>query len=105
MTDELKAKAEEISSSDTMDATIAIPQPIPEPIEDYDYPDYDDDEDDDYVSTPEGKAQVERFIKAYENGETIFFTDEEHTLFYKECFILTKEERQAIFERFLAKQK
>jgi len=104
--EEIKAKAED--NIDTLNVALATAQPMPEPIEDYDYPDDEDDDDeflDGYVSTPEGKALVERFVRAYENGETIFFTDEEHTLFYKECFVLTKEERQAIHDRFLAKQK
>jgi len=93
--DELKAE----DNTDTLDATIAIAQPMPEPIEDYDDIDIDDHEYDDYVSTPEGKAIVERFFKAGETGETIFFTEEENTTFFKECFLLTKEERQALQEK------
>jgi len=94
--DELKAE----DNTDTLDASIAIAQPMPEPIEYYDDIDIDDDEYDDYVSTPEGKALIERFFRAYENREPVTFEDDELDIFYKECFILTKEELQALRERY-----
>jgi len=99
---ELKAE----DNTETLDASIAIAQPMPEPIEDYDDLDIDDDEFlDGYVSTPEGKALIERSLRQYETGEQIIFADEELDVFFKECLLLTKEERQAMHERVQAKYK
>jgi len=106
--DEIKAKAEAEDNIDTLNVALATAQPMPEPIEDYDDLDYDDDDDeflDGYVSTPEGKALVERFYNHYENGKPIIFEDEELHIFFKECLLLTDEERLALHERYPVKQK
>jgi len=111
--DEMKAKAEVLLSSD-YNATVANILPVSLPIEDdlttdsydeYDEIEIDDDEYSDYVSTPEGKALVERSYKQFENGEPITFTEDEWYSFFRECLLLSQEERQALHERVLAKNK
>jgi len=98
--DDIKAE----DNTDTLDATIAIAQPMPEPIEDYDDIDIDDDEFlDGYASTPEGKALVERFYN--HSGGNFIFEEGELEIFVKECLLLTDEERLALHERMLAKKK
>jgi len=102
--DELKAKAED--NTDTLNAAIASAHPMPEPIEEYDYLDDEDDDDeflDGYVSTPEGKALVERFCS--HSGGNFTFEESELNIFKKECLLLTDEERQALHERTQAKKK
>jgi len=108
--DEMKAKAEVLLSSD-YNATVANILPVSLPIEDdlttdsydeYDEIEIDDDEYSDYVSTPEGKALVERFF--LHSGGPITLTEEESDTLYKECFKLTFEERKSLYERAQAKK-
>jgi len=106
--DEMKAKAEVVSSSSDYNATVTNILPVrksvddDEPIDSYDEIEIDDDEYSDYVSTPEGKALVERFFLHSDGPITL--TEEESDIFYKECFKLTFEERKALYERAQAKK-
>jgi len=114
MDDELKAKAEVSSSSSDYNATVTNILPVPKSIDadgsidaydEYDEIEIDDDEYSDYVSTPEGKALIERSYRQYETGDPIVFTEDEWCTFSRECLLLSQEERKALHERVLAKIK